>query len=123
MNKAENNILVTIYILSDKAIINSIKNALKKKILVEIFIYLSDKSQNKKISKEFYKLGEQYKNLKIHEVNEKLLHAKVLVVDYKYVLIGSANLTFGGMVKNYELGVLIDDEEIARKVMHLVKKV
>ena len=35
------------------------------------------------------------------------LHAKVLVADRRVALIGSANLSFLGMIANHELGVLL----------------
>ena len=40
-----------------------------------------------------------------------LLHAKVVLVDRERAVIGSANLTWGGLVANHELGVLIEGPE------------
>jgi phosphatidylserine/phosphatidylglycerophosphate/cardiolipin synthase-like enzyme len=40
-----------------------------------------------------------------------LLHAKVVLVDRERVVIGSANLTWGGLVGNHEIGVLIEGAE------------
>jgi len=48
-------------------------------------------------------------------IENDILHAKVLVADGYEVLVGSANPTFGGMVKNYEIGLLVDDVAIAQK--------
>ncbi len=51
-----------------------------------------------------------------------LLHAKTIVVDRKRAVIGSANLTWGGMVTNHEIGVLIEGREaweIGRLLDHL----
>lgn len=39
-----------------------------------------------------------------------LLHAKVLVVDRQSAVIGSANFTWGGLVSNCEIGVLVEGE-------------
>jgi phosphatidylserine/phosphatidylglycerophosphate/cardiolipin synthase-like enzyme len=39
------------------------------------------------------------------------LHAKVIVADRKSAVIGSANFSWGGMVTNYEVGVLIEGQE------------
>lgn len=52
-----------------------------------------------------------------------MLHAKVIVVDRERAVIGSANLTWGGLVQNHEMGVLIEGPEvweIARMVDQLV---
>ncbi len=40
-----------------------------------------------------------------------LLHAKTIVVDRQRAVIGSANLTWGGLVRNYEIGVLLEGPE------------
>jgi cardiolipin synthase len=38
------------------------------------------------------------------------LHAKVIVGDRKKAIVGSANFSWGGMVANYEFGVMFDDD-------------
>jgi phosphatidylserine/phosphatidylglycerophosphate/cardiolipin synthase-like enzyme len=42
------------------------------------------------------------------DLTGKQLHAKVLVADRRRAVIGSANLTWRGMVHNYEIGVLVE---------------
>ncbi len=39
------------------------------------------------------------------------LHAKVVVADRKRAVVGSANFSFGGMTKNYEVGVRFEGRE------------
>jgi cardiolipin synthase len=39
------------------------------------------------------------------------LHAKVVVADRRRAVIGSANFSWGGMVVNYEVGVLIEGQQ------------
>ena len=51
------------------------------------------------------------------------LHAKILVVDRQYALIGSANLSLRGLKDNHEMDVLVEGRtavEIARKVDQLL---
>jgi len=50
-----------------------------------------------------------------------LLHAKVIVVDRKKAVIGSANFSKGGMKNHYELGVLINDESHAWELANLIE--
>lgn len=38
---------------------------------------------------------------------QEALHAKSVVVDRKKAFVGSANLSFNGLIRNYELGVVI----------------
>jgi phosphatidylserine/phosphatidylglycerophosphate/cardiolipin synthase-like enzyme len=44
------------------------------------------------------------------------LHAKVVVVDSRYTLLGSANFTQRGQERNIEAGVLIEDEGFAERM-------
>jgi phosphatidylserine/phosphatidylglycerophosphate/cardiolipin synthase-like enzyme len=41
------------------------------------------------------------------------LHAKVLIVDRKVALVGSANVSRGGFLRNHEIGVLVRDKTAA----------
>lgn len=59
-------------------------------------------------------LCEGFKNASVSSLHR--LHAKVFVIDERISLIGSANLTGGGLRENYEYGAMIDDEELALKV-------
>jgi cardiolipin synthase len=40
----------------------------------------------------------------------QILHAKVVVADRSRAVIGSANLTWGGLIGNHEIGVLVEGE-------------
>jgi putative cardiolipin synthase len=42
-----------------------------------------------------------------------VLHAKVLIVDGRRALVGSANLTHRALTANLEAGVLIEDQDLA----------
>lgn len=44
------------------------------------------------------------------------VHAKVYVADGRSAIITSANLTAGGLLRNYEYGVAIDDHEVAQRI-------
>ena len=46
------------------------------------------------------------------------VHAKVVVVDQRVTLVTSANLTRRGHERNVELGILLEDEIFARRVVH-----
>jgi phosphatidylserine/phosphatidylglycerophosphate/cardiolipin synthase-like enzyme len=41
----------------------------------------------------------------------KQVHGKVIVVDRKKAVIGSANFTWSGMYGNYEIGVMVYDRQ------------
>lgn len=42
---------------------------------------------------------------------KQMLHAKVVVVDRKKAVLGSANFSWGGMAAHYEIGVLLEGDE------------
>lgn len=44
------------------------------------------------------------------------LHAKVYVVDHKIAIVTSANLTAGGLERNYEYGIKISDPRIVKEI-------
>ncbi len=122
ISNAKREITLSIYILSDKKILEFIKIALEKGISTEVFTdYYSSKNLSELIE-EFMVLKKKYKYLKINIIKNALLHAKVIICDDK-VLIGSANLTKGGLIKNYELGFLVEDKSLAKKTKKILKKI
>jgi len=64
----------------------------------------------------------QFEILKFQpEIESEDLHAKILVVDRQDALVGSANLTWKGLVGNHELAVAISGPT-ASKIAELVDK-
>lgn len=53
---------------------------------------------------EFYDI---FEDVTISSLNK--LHSKVYVVDNDFAVVTSANLTSGGLLRNYEYGILVDD--------------
>jgi cardiolipin synthase len=56
------------------------------------------------------------------KLNENL-HSKLVIVDRKKVIASSANLTQTGFWENYEAGIWIEDEEVAKAAMEYFEKV
>ncbi len=53
--------------------------------------------------------------VKVFQESEAITtHAKVLVVDAKYIIIGSTNWTFSALARNNEAAVLIDSPSVAK---------
>jgi cardiolipin synthase A/B len=51
--------------------------------------------------------------VRIFEWRGPMLHAKTLVVDRRWVRVGSTNLNFSSLLANYELDVVVEDEALA----------
>ncbi len=118
-----NSLSLTVYVISDREIVRSIENALERGVPVEVFIYYPNESTTNESMKKIFTLEKDYNNLLLHRISDKLLHAKVLVADGRKVITGSANVTFSGMVTNYELGLLIEDEQIAFRILDLLRRI
>jgi cardiolipin synthase len=52
--------------------------------------------------------------VRIYEWDGPMLHAKTIMCDNRWVRIGSSNLNPSSLLGNYELDVLIEDEDLAR---------
>ncbi len=46
------------------------------------------------------------------------LHAKIYIFDDEKFVISSSNLTFGGLVKNFEYGIFSNDKDFSQNVIH-----
>lgn len=49
-------------------------------------------------------------------------HTKAIVIDKRFIFIGSHNLTHSALFHNHELSVLIDNPDLARDVIRYLKK-
>ena len=49
--------------------------------------------------------------------NYQSLHSKIYIFDDSNAVITSGNLTYGGLINNYEYGVLIKDENDVKNVL------
>lgn len=121
IDNTEDSLILTVYIISETSILEHIKKALERGIRIDIFI-CGPENENKSIMSNILELEMKYNYLNVFRVYDAVLHAKVMVSDYKKVLIGSANLTRWGLVKNYELGILIDDSDVALKIGSTIKR-
>ncbi len=124
IEKAEKELILTVYVLTNVDIVNALSIALERGIAVTIYLYddgdgITKKDAVRKISA----LCEEYPYLIINKVRNRVLHAKVIVADGRKVLAGSANLTYPALINNYELGFLIENATVAGKIIELIKKV
>lgn len=54
--------------------------------------------------------------VRIYEWRGPMLHAKTIVVDGRWSRVGSTNMNLSSLIANYELDVLVDDQELARQL-------
>jgi cardiolipin synthase len=122
ISEASNELVMTIYVLTSMDIVDDLRSALERGLKVEIYLYTEEKQKENNALKSILQLENEYNYFKLYRIKEDMLHAKVLVADGAKVLSGSANFTFSGMTKNYELGFLVNDSAIAMNILTLVKR-
>jgi phosphatidylserine/phosphatidylglycerophosphate/cardiolipin synthase-like enzyme len=124
--EAKNEIVIVAYLLTSGAssIIDRLRETAEKGVKITLLIDTLESHEKTIIEK--LKLLAGYPNVQILSFSDPQgahLHAKVIVVDRRKAVIGSANLSWGGMVANYEVGVLIEGEtawKLAKTIDKLV---
>jgi len=126
ISEASSEIHVVAYLLTPSAlrIIGLLGRAAERGVRVTMII--NDlKSQHPRIVTELRSLSRRFPHFRVISFTGprgEQLHAKVIVADRKRAVVGSANLSWGGMYSNYEIGLLIEGEpawELAKIVESL----
>ena len=59
----------------------------------------------------------------IYDSLSKTTHAKLMVADGQFILVGSTNWTYGALTHNHEVSVLIRSKELAKELMDYFNRV
>lgn len=112
IRSARSEVLMLAYLLSESAvpIVRLLESAVQKGIPLTLVVNdLETLPQTLKTRLDSLKQDYRHANiLEFKGLKVEQLHAKVLVVDRKKALVGSANFTWGGLVTNHEIAVLLD---------------
>ncbi|WP_022791820.1 cardiolipin synthase [Weissella halotolerans] len=109
--------ITTPYLIPDPSVLDALKIAVKSGVQVEIvtpdmpdhpFVYRATQYYSWQLSK----LG-----IKVYAYNKGFMHAKTIVVDGKYVSVGSANLDYRSFELNFEANAFVYDETLARQMV------
>ncbi|WP_175059677.1 phosphatidylserine/phosphatidylglycerophosphate/cardiolipin synthase family protein [Thermococcus sp. 2319x1] len=104
------------YVITDGAmwLVDLIEKNLQKGRSVKFIVNELDPS--KRITERLYNMRVKYPDFNLVEFSKKYpgetIHAKAIVVDRRKAIIGSMNFTWGGMVGNHEIGVLIEGPDV-----------
>jgi HKD family nuclease len=105
--------------LSDDGVdflVKSISNDFKKKGFLRIITNLSPRNIQQKATNPFC-FGKIYNVINLVQLfHLPNLHAKVYIRDNKEAIITSGNLTAGGLYKNYEYGISINDTDVVKNI-------
>lgn len=109
----------------DEEMRQSIRDAVERGVVVKMYFPIDSRGYTKKaLFYQIDKLAELGMEMYYEESSNEvpLLHEKLLVVDGKYTIIGSANLNFRSMGLSHEVSVLIEGEEFAESSLAHVKE-
>ena len=122
LSLAKKSVKITIYNFTHKKIANRLKTISKKGIKVKI-IYDNETIERKQ-GKTTYNYLAKYKNIDVYTIKGKYvkkkhyfgkMHQKIALIDDKVLIFGSANWSYSGFGKNYEVVVICDNQEFAKK--------
>lgn len=113
IKQAENRIcVVTPYFVPSIRIRKAFAKAAKKGVKIEIILpYISD-VRIADIVRNRYLGGLYKKGLEFYYYKPKTLHAKLLIVDNDFFILGSSNLDYRSFVHQYEINLLGRDKKI-----------
>ena len=124
IQKTKKYLLFSIYALTEKNIVDEIEDALKSGKNIECYLYNNTNINKISLMKRVFTLSITYSHFSVHLIDEtKTLHAKIVVSDFNKIIVGSANMTFSGLFKNYEMGLYFENREIAQKISALLHKI
>lgn len=121
INEAENEIIILPYLpIFDKNMEKALKRAAEKDVDIEVFMDIDSRGySNSGMSYYLPKLLDNtgVKLSLVHtdkDGNElPLMHEKLMIVDSRYVVIGSSNFNFRSMGLSFEIALVIDSPEFA----------
>lgn len=110
---AEREIHILAYAVSDGAelLFNVLANRLSAGVRVTMIVQKLDQQHHdapEHLKRLAYLYPSSFLLFDFTPEEQEALHAKCVVVDRKKAFVGSANLSFNGLIRNHELGVVID---------------
>jgi len=118
---AKHKIDITIYSFTNHKIAKRLKNAAKRGVKVRIIF---DKESNLFNKKSQIGYLSKYRNIEAFIISGKpyrnrdsfgKMHMKLMIIDNKKVIFGSANYSYSAFAKNYELLYFKEDYKLAKK--------
>jgi len=116
MNRTEKKFLMAVYVLRSEPaeFWNNLKKMSEDGVDIKIILDGSVRQDPGAVSL-MNEMSEKSSNFRwrIFRSDSGALHAKLIVSDSYRAIIGSANITLPGLFSNHEIGVLLEDRELA----------
>lgn len=126
LDQSRISVTVVAYALTDHApqFLDSIEDCLKRGIRVEFLVnkFEGQQQRTKKKIQSFAATYVGFSAFTFVDPNGGDLHSKLVIVDGELAVVGSANLSWNGLVKNHELAILVDDAKDVGQIKTTVDK-
>lgn len=112
---AEKEIHLVAYLITSSAlpVLHMLEKASERGVRVVLMVN-SVYELEEKVKSYLFRLHERsgtlFQIVSFRDFMNRELHAKIIVVDRRKALVGSANLSWGGIAGNYEMGILVEGE-------------
>jgi len=109
------------YFIPGPRVIRSLLRAAGRGVQVRLLLpYKSDVPLVRLVSRTYY--AQLLKNgIEIFELDSAVLHAKVLLIDENWAMVGSANMDQRSFHRNYELNVVVDSRDFGAQVADMLE--
>ena len=104
------------------ALVQDLVAARKRGIVVNVLLEKS--GYDHELNKENRKVGAtlQRQGIAVRFDSEKITtHAKIVVIDHRYSLVGSHNFTSAAMTFNHEASLLVDNQDLAKELLEYMR--
>jgi len=113
---SEEILIATPYFIPGPRIIRSLLRAARRGVRVRLLLPArSDVPLVRLLGRSYYSVL-LLKGIEIYEMEHEILHAKVMLIDGKQTVIGSANIDQRSFHRNFEINFIIDDEAFGRQI-------
>jgi len=113
---SEEILIATPYFIPGPRIIRSLLRASQRGVRVSLLLPArSDAPLVQLLGRSYYSVLLR-KGIEIYEMEREILHAKVMLIDGRQVLIGSANIDQRSFHRNFEINFIINDEPFGRQI-------
>lgn len=123
INRAEVCIdIITPYLVPNQPMIENLKNIARQGLRVRIIVPGKNNHPMAAAAGRSYYEELIDAGVEIYETKGTMLHAKIILIDGRYVTVGSANMDARSFKLNFELNLMVYSETFAEEVKSLIKK-
>ncbi|MBN2544606.1 MAG: cardiolipin synthase [Spirochaetes bacterium] len=115
--------IVTPYFIPDDMLIKALCIASARNVDVRLIIPLASNHKLADIVRKNYLIQLQDAQIKIYNYKPGMIHAKILIIDETYSIIGSANMDIRSLFLNYEIALFIYSKKILNQLENWISEI